>query len=67
MNTRQAFEMLVESPYLWKKTGKPKVNRRKYKSRITKGDWPTSDTMTELLTISGVFDVVQEPKWKLVR
>ena len=66
MTTREAFKALVESPYLWKKTGQAKTNRRTYKQRILKDDWPTIDTMTQLLTVSG-FVTVQEPKWKLVR
>jgi len=67
MNTREAFQLLVETPYLWKKTGKAKTNRRTYKRRISQGDWPATDTMTDLLRTTGHFAAIQEPKWKLVR
>jgi hypothetical protein len=60
MTTREAFQVLVQSPYLWKKTGQAKTNRRTYKLRISKDDWPTTDTMMQLLTASG-FVTIQEP------
>ena len=64
MTTKEAFSELVNSPYLWDRTGQTKAMRRWWKNKIeTKGEWPKVSTMDELLEKTQAFEVVQERKW----
>lgn len=63
MTTQDAFKFLLHSPYLWSKTGNSKSSRRLYKHRAMKGEWPSIQTMEQML--AHVFQVEQEKTWKL--